>query len=288
MVIQTQLTTRPVKTKDRNQLAHLIHFGTYVHRHLDWKPPLEWIGSSPFYVAESDGRVAAALACPPDPPGVAWIRMFVCSTRVSYQQAWKSLWTPASDILQSLETVELTAAIPLQKWFRELLLDTGFEHSHNVISLAWDPQPGKIAGLPKPQSYQIRKMVSDDLPAVYEIDSQSFNPLWQNATDSIRLAFQQAIYASVIVEDEEILSYQITTQTPYGAHLGRLATRKNQQGRGIGYSIMHDLVSQLNDLGVGRISVNTQDNNQTSRRLYHKVGFMETNEAYPVFIFKFD
>lgn len=288
MVLQTEILTRPVENRDRNQLAHLIHFGTYVHRHLDWKPPLEWIGQRPFYVAESNQRVTAALACPAAPPGIAWIRVFVCSTRISYHYAWDQLWPQALEDLKADGGTSLAAAIPLQKWFRELLAENGFEHNHNIVSLAWDPEPEKLSKLPTPKPFHIRQMTEADLDTIFDIDSTSFSPLWQNASDSIHLAFQQAVYASVVMDGEALLGYQITTQTPYGAHLGRLATNKQYQNRGVGYALVHDLVSRLSSQKIPRISVNTQDNNQVSQGLYHKAGFVETNEAYPVFLFPVD
>jgi ribosomal-protein-alanine N-acetyltransferase len=157
-----------------------------------------------------------------------------------------------------------------------------------VISLAWDPEPGKISGIPVPKPFQIRHMQVQDLEGIFEIDSNSFSPLWQNASDSIHLAFQQAVYASVVEANGVLLGYQISTQTPYGAHLGRLATNPNHQNKGIGYALLHDLVKHLSSKNIQRISVNTQDNNLVSRSLYKKAGFKETNEAFPVFLHQFD
>ncbi|MEN8240844.1 MAG: GNAT family N-acetyltransferase [Chloroflexota bacterium] len=283
MVVQTKIQIRPVKPGDKNQLAHLIHFGTYVHRHLDWKPPLEWIGEEPFFVAESSNRVVSALACPPTPPEVAWVRMFVCSTRVSYNYAWDALWPQTIASLQGSQT-KTVAAIPLQKWFRELLTEQGFHHNHNVVAMAWDSTPEKIASLPLALPVQLRRMTKRDIPAVSAIDAQSFTPLWRNGHDSIDLAFKQSINASVVEESGEIIGYQITTHTPYGAHLGRLAVSPGQQNKGIGYALLRKLVSELSAQNIQRLSVNTQNNNVKSIGLYKKAGFIETNEAYPVFI----
>lgn len=287
MALQTRIFTRHVETADRHQLAHLIHFGTYVHRHLDWKPPLEWIGKSPFFVAETNERVVSALACPPDPPGIAWVRIFVCSTQTPYGYAWEHLWEQTKKFFES-NKVKMVAAIPLQKWFRQLLSDHDFVHNHNVIALAWDYAPGRIDTLPPPKRFNIRRMTNHDLDQVHEVDSHSFGQLWRNASDSIRLAFQQALYATVIEDEENILGYQITTNTPYGAHLGRLATSQHFQNKGIGYALLHDLVKQLSTQRIPRISVNTQDHNTVSRNLYRKVGFFETDEAYPIFQYSFD
>ena len=54
---------RPAVPSDHRQLTNLMHFSPYVHRHLDWRYPLDWIGASPFFVLENDGQISAALAC---------------------------------------------------------------------------------------------------------------------------------------------------------------------------------------------------------------------------------
>lgn len=284
MVLQTKINIRPVEAKDKNRLAHLIHYGTYVHRHLDWKPPLDWIGESPFFVAESNQRVMAALACPPDPPKTAWVRMFVCSTRISYNFAWKNLWPQTKDYLLENQT-KVLAAIPLQKWFRELLAGNDFTHDHNVISLVWKSTQNNLSSIPSAAPFSFRPMTREDLVSVQQIDYLAFGRLWRNAFDSIELAYEQAVQATVVEEAGNVIGYQITTPTPYGAHLGRLAVDPNHQGKGVGYALVHYLVSQLAEKGINRISVNTQDNNSKSLGLYEKVGFTETQEAYPVFLY---
>jgi ribosomal protein S18 acetylase RimI-like enzyme len=287
MVLQSKIHTRPVKPSDKNQLAHLIHFGTYVHRHLDWKPPLEWIGDEPFFVAESNQRLVSALACPPTPPQVAWVRIFVCSTRIPYNHAWDSLWPQTISSLAELDIGTL-AAIPLQKWFRELLSENGFNHNHNVVTMACDLDPEILSSLPTPQAVNLRRMTKADLPHVSVIDAESFSPLWRNGQDSITLAFKQSLNATVVQDGDQIIGYQITTPTPYGAHLGRLAVSPKQQTKGVGYALLRKLVSELSAQKIQRISVNTQNNNLKSLGLYKKAGFKETNEAYPVYLYQFE
>src|SRR5690554_3215408 len=126
--------------EDRSRLANLLHFETHVHRHLDWRRPLDWLGRSPFLVAEQSGRILAALACPPDPPRVAWIRLFAVMTRIDIAAAWQALWGEARQILASSEAQQ-AAAIPLNEWFAQELRATQFEHTHNVVVLNWGVQP---------------------------------------------------------------------------------------------------------------------------------------------------
>ena len=108
-----RLTVRLAKDSDRSQLASLIHFSPWVHRHLDWRPPLDWIGYQPYILAERDHQLLAALTCPPDPPEVAWVRLFAVSPDISVNDAWAILWPTVYEYLWGISV----AAISFQKWF---------------------------------------------------------------------------------------------------------------------------------------------------------------------------
>ena len=275
--------TRPISEQDRTQLASLIHFSTFVHRHLDWRSPLDWIGHPPYYALESNGRLIASLACSPDLPEIAWVRVFVCSTAISAQNAWELLWPPVEEDLNT-QDVRSLSAIPIQKWFRELLEENGFKRLHNIVTLAWDNNnPIEKPAMP---GYSLRIMRSSDLPLVEQIDTRSFEPLWRHSSELIELAFSQAAIATVAEMDGEVVGYQITTAAQYGGHLGRLAVDPKAQRRGIGFALLTDLQSRFQD-GEARLSVNTHDNNEKSLGLYYKAGFSKTSEIYPVYQFNF-
>ncbi len=283
MIRESQLVVRQVEDQDRTNLANLIHFGTYVHRHLDWRSPVGWIGHHPFHIIERNNKIIAALACPPEPPKIAWVRVFVCNSHFPQNKAWEILWPKTKSQLLNMG-VEILAAIPLQKWVKGLLHEHGFDHTHNVISLAWDKQ-GIVENKDAPVN--IREMNHDDLPQVLNVDSAAFDPLWQNSYSLLELAFESACIASVAVEDAEIIGYQISNPTQYGVHLGRLAVHPKAQQKGVGTALIRNLQSTFSKSYSGRISVNTQDTNKRSLFLYNKAGFKETNEAFPVFQYTF-
>ena len=93
---QIRFSTRSVARKDLQKLANLIHFEAYVHRHLDYRPPLDWVDKKPFLVIEQSNTIAAALACPPDPQPVAWVRLFAASSHLQADRAWEALWDEAA------------------------------------------------------------------------------------------------------------------------------------------------------------------------------------------------
>jgi len=91
-MIGLSLQVRPAGLQDRQAISNLIFFQNHAHRHLDWRHPLDWLGSPYFWLIEENGRALAALACPPDPPGIAWVRLFVFSGQISAVEAWSTLW----------------------------------------------------------------------------------------------------------------------------------------------------------------------------------------------------
>jgi ribosomal protein S18 acetylase RimI-like enzyme len=274
---------RPITDQDRQQLANLLHFETHVHRHLDWRPPLDWMGHTPYLVAERNSTLYGALACPPDPPDIAWIRMFAVSSKWAVREAWDALWPVAQAELHS-RRLKTVAAIPLQKWLQDLLEESHFQQIHNVLLLLW--QQGTALAAPVETSATLRPMNYDDLMAVYEVDAGSFGPIWRHSFESLELAYRQAAVASVAEEQGEIIAYQISTANPMGGHLARLAVHPHRQAKGVGYALLYDLLQQFERRGAVRVTVNTQQDNLASLALYEKAGFRKTGEFYPVYQFR--
>ncbi len=280
MVIKLNSSVRQANNEDQGQLANLIHFETLVHRHLDWRPPLEWIGYEPYLVLEKDKRLVAALACPPDPPSVAWIRLFVALEEVKMIEAWSQLWSRALEILSTDANIQV-AAIPLQVWFQRLLKSSQFQPIGDVVMLIWDS--GEIPTAKPSPEISIRPMSLDDLPTVEAIDRSAFGSLWHNSRHSLEYAFRQATIATVADYNGALVGYQISTAMQMGGHLARLATDPQYQRQGFGYAILRDLLVQFKQRGAQRITVNTQEENLASISLYKNAGFLRTGETYPVF-----
>ncbi|MBI2758742.1 MAG: GNAT family N-acetyltransferase [Chloroflexi bacterium] len=279
--LKAGLQVRPAVSADQHKIADLIFFEPRVHRHLDWRGPLEWLGYPPYFVTEEDGRVTSALACPPDPDSIAWIRLFVQASHLNGPSAWPPLWEAArGDLLaRGGGTV---AAIATQRWFESLLLLSGFTLCQHIVLLEWLER--SILPVPRPAGIVIRKMSVDDLPRVVEVDAAAFEPLWHNSLSALSKAFSQAVYATVAEDASGVIGYQLSTANPFGAHLARLAVWPEAQGRGLGAALVRDLILKLNERNsLSRITVNTQSNNAASLALYHRLGFRRTGEQFPVY-----
>jgi ribosomal protein S18 acetylase RimI-like enzyme len=271
---------RPVGKADYSVLSSLLSTESHIHRHLDWRQPLEWLGRQPFLIAERGKDIRGVLACPPDPASVCWIRLFAAFDRLSRGQIWNHLLDAVLTQCDGQQD-SLLAAIALNDWFERLLQGSGFANSQDIVVLEWvGPLPPPVEHDP---SISIREMNIGDLPDVYQLDVAAFQPLWQNSEDMLRLAFEQSATATVAVADGTVLGYQISTSVPLSGHLARLAVHPRVQRSHIGYALVYDLLTYFKMHRAWRVTVNTQNDNLASLALYKKAGFRATGERFRVY-----
>lgn len=175
-------------------------------------------------------------------------------------------------------------AIVLHNWMQELLMHYHFTSRQEIVMLERDQKPA--AGKDLPEGTSVRRMLPSDLPFVAQVDAAAFEPVWQNSLEALNRAFPQALLSTVAETPQGLIGYQISTRNPFGAHLARLAVRPDAQRHGVGQALVEDLIRQLAEQRITRLTVNTQSDNQLSLSLYKRTGFAETGERYPVYEFK--
>jgi ribosomal-protein-alanine N-acetyltransferase len=279
-IFRTLPTLKTATAQDHSRLAHFINHESLVHRHMDWRTPLEWLGHRPFIIAEQSGLIQAVLACPPDPESLAWIRLFAATGELSSLYFFQTLLTAAKDELAAYPRCEI-AAIGIQPWFTQCLENSGFIQRQNIVVLEWS---GLLpSARPIPREVMIRPMIADDLPEVTRVDNLAFEPLWRNSLESLTLAYNQAAWSTVAETDTGIIGYQISTSIPLSGHLARLAVLPQTQRNSIGYALVYDLLLHFKNESAWRVTVNTQDTNAASLALYDRIGFRRTGEVFPVY-----
>jgi ribosomal protein S18 acetylase RimI-like enzyme len=283
-MINVNLHVRHAVDMDRDQIANLTFYESNTHRHLDWRSPLEWIGSQNYWVREENGDVTAALACPEDPPQIAWIRFFSYSHNLPALQAWSSLWEVARSEITLAKTHTYVAAIVVKQWFQSLLLSTGFELKQNIVLLELKHEDIRYFSMP--HGIRIRPMQDADMPVVAKVDLAAFGPFWHNTEATLQGARLQCASATVAEDDTGVIGYQLSTKNPLGAHLARLGVRPEAQGRGVGTALVNHLIQGFGANQLSRLSVNTQADNAASLSLYKKLGFVRTGEQLPVFVYQ--
>lgn len=273
---------RQLSPQDQSELSFLINHAEYLYRHLDWRTSVDWLESEPFLGLEQHRKLVSALACPKDETSIRWIRLFAFLNWNSdeLESAWQNLFHQVQ--AGAVQKYQITcAALGLSPWFTDLLLSSGFTHRQDIIVLLWE---GVLPDdRPLPPEIRLRPMHPADLSEVAALDWAAFDPLWHQTQIELEQALIQAAYATVAVMDGAIIGYQISTSTPFHAHLARLAVHPELQRMSIGFAIVRELLEFFLARRVTHITVNTQSDNYSSQRLYEKLGFHRTGEAFPVY-----
>lgn len=281
MLFARQQTMRLADRRDKEQLVSLMQTAPRVHVHLDWRPAEDWLGEQPFFVLERGDRIVAALACPPDPAGLAWIRLLATQDTGSAESWWPRLWSAAREAL-TLLGVRRVASLSLETWSARLLEAAGFTTDHAIVALTRTRRT-PLAENDRLTVARIRRADADDFAAIIDVDQSAFPEPWNLSERMLRLALQQAENVSVAELEGRVVGYQLTTPSHAGAHLARLAVRPEAQGHGMGRALVARLIAEDQRNGYGELTVNTQEDNHASLAVYTRLGFRPTGVRLPVY-----
>jgi hypothetical protein len=131
-------------------------------------------------LAERSSRVVGALACPPDIPGVAWVRLIALADDVEAGRTWEVLWALARQELAATPGCSV-AGLSLEPWTRPLYESAGFQHTHDVVVLhrsltAPVSVPTKTNGRRPPVTVRVAE--THDHAAILQTDTAAFVSPW--------------------------------------------------------------------------------------------------------------
>lgn len=267
--------------QDAIAIQRLINAHSYVHRYLDWRDPLQWLGPQPFLLLEKDHELQAALACPADPANIAWVRLFVCSWKINLEHAWETLVRAAVGQLADLESDPHCYILALEDWIDKLMRQTEYpKHQELVILERSVSTPISIQDNP---DINIRRITESDLPEIEEIDATSFEDLWVYSLPTLQLAFQQSELTYLAELNGTPAGYLFGTIAGSTAHLARIAVLSGYKRQHIASKLVRTFLTALQERGIAQITLNTQSDNHASLALYDKMGFRRTGETFAIY-----
>ncbi|MEA1977200.1 MAG: GNAT family N-acetyltransferase [Chloroflexota bacterium] len=276
MQSQSSWTVRQTQSSDQSLISSLLTNASHKHIHFDWLNVLDLLDEAPFLIALNKDRPVACLACQPDPPQVAWIRLFAVLKDVPKYPVWDRLWKAAAEDAVKLGASQ-AVALATQDWFIPFLKEFGFKETNKVIFFKWDGDP--LPNIQEP-GFNLRKMTTEDLPAVALVDQSAFDPVWALSLRSLRTAYRLSSSATVILKEDQIVAYQMSTSSALGAHIARLAVHPELQGMGCGRTLIANVLHGFSQRGIEQVTVNTQADNLRSQQLYRSLGFLPTGQRF--------
>ncbi|MCK4741452.1 MAG: GNAT family N-acetyltransferase [Anaerolineales bacterium] len=279
MQSQSSWTIRQTRSSDQALISSLLTNASHKHLHFDWLNVLDLLDEAPFLIAINKERPVACLACQPDPPQVAWIRLFAALKDVPKYPVWGRLWKAAAESAVKLGASQ-AVALATMDWFIPFLKESGFQETNEVIFFKWDGDP--LPNIPE-SGIELRKMALEDLPAVALVDQSAFDPVWALSLRSLRTAYRLSSLATVISQEDQIIAYQMSTSSALGAHIARLAVHPDLQGMGCGRELIANTLHDFSQRGLEQVTVNTQADNLRSQQLYLSLGFQPTGQRFFLF-----
>ena len=272
---------RQANWQDAISIQRLLNAHALVHRYLDWRDPLQWLGPQPYLLLEKQQKLHAVLACPTDPANIAWVRLFACSWEIALDHAWNLLMPAAMHQLSLVESDPHCYILALEDWIDLLLRQKQYRKHQELFILERDLEPFVIPA--DTTAVIIRNMVDNDLPEVEMIDTASFEDLWVYSLPTLQLAFQQSGLAYLAEIQGKPVGYLLGTISGQMAHLARIAVLAENKRQHVASHLVERFFKDLGPLNVRKVTLNTQSNNQASLALYDKMGFRRSGETFAVY-----
>ncbi len=230
----------------------------------------EALGAETFLLALVEEHPVGALLALLDAGPTAWVRLSALNPEIPV-----GLWLDATlpRLQAPLEAIgaRTLAWTDVGGWLGDPLRARGFRPLTRLINLAKRGRwlPPQEPGLP----CSIRPVTAEDIPEVACLDHEAFPPPWWFSAFTLDRLRQETACFLVAEREGVLVGYTEARWAEWGAHIGRLAVAPAFQGQGVGSRLLAAVLSRLWEMGVREVTLNTQEDNIPSQRLYQKFGF---------------
>ncbi|HLV44537.1 MAG TPA: GNAT family N-acetyltransferase, partial [Aggregatilineales bacterium] len=170
--------------------------------------------------------------------------------------------------------------VVINPWVTDFITRWGFRETNAVVTM--QRRSGPIPAAPEPPLVLREVRSAGELAEIAWLDAQAFGPLWQYDRDTLAAARREAATFTRLERDGQLLGYELSTRHVGSAHLARLAVLPGEQGQGLGGLLVGHMLRFFEARGIHLITVNTQEDNIRSQRLYKRLGFEFTGHRAPV------
>lgn len=137
----------------------------------------------------------------------------------------------------------------------------------SYVKMGWDtPQVGDAA-------VSVRRCLPLDVTELVRVDRAAFDPVWHQNEEMMALSLRRSDLFIAAERGGRIVGYACGTGRGNHGHISRLAVTPDVQGQGVGSRLLKESLVRLRGERVEYVTLNTQEDNSRSRRLYERFGF---------------
>lgn len=281
----TTYTVRLYERKYRQDVLMLLYYSNRNHVHLDWYKAGQWLDYEEGVVvlAFDNDTLCGVIGLANPLNQTTWVRILAVANGRDPDVFIPLLWDAIQPTLAERQLKSVTV-LAINQWVTGYLEKIGFVYKEDVVTLY---RSGSMLPSAPTSPIKIRHGYFEDLPAIVRVDHAAFQPPWQMTSRDIRYSQRLAAACTVAEFNGEIIGYQVSTRHHTSGHLARLAVAPHMQGKRIGGTLLHDLLTRFIKRRVRSMTVNTQQSNVQSQRLYERYGFRRNGFDLPVWEIEF-
>jgi ribosomal-protein-alanine N-acetyltransferase len=264
----------------RQDILSLLFYSHRTHTHLDWYQTGQWLDMphNAIQLAYDKDKLVAVLGISAPLNHASWLRFALVAQGYDAAILFNSLWQSLQVWLHA-QQVRLVSVLVINTWLNAYLPAMGFHFVEDVVTL--HRIDSDMPSLPS-HSLQLRNGYVEDIRSIVAVDHAAFAPPWQMSALDIRNSQRLAASCTVALYNGKIIGYEISTRHHTSGHLARLAVRPEMQGQKVGSVLLHNLLTKFSRRGVRSMTVNTQQSNLRSQRLYTRYGFRRNGFDLPI------
>lgn len=260
---------RQISPADRFAVNELLTTAPRLSVQVPWERLPDILFRQPTFLIEREKRLGCIFGLTVEPETVARLSVFALHDGWPVADTLTELLPHVIDVLQR-RAIHTLVHLGSEAWLIEALLANEFQPGDTIITLQKTqmsvPSHGSREVIVRPAS-------RTDLDALVEIDRAAFDdPLWHHTVASLDELGREAAFM-IVAEAERLAGYAYGAVIGRHGHLSRIAVHPQWQGRQVGVRLLAEAIDRLAAHRVFGITLNTQQENARSRRLYEWFGF---------------
>jgi len=273
-----QTTIRPITLNDVPALMNLSQKWYRIQWYGSPNEIEQQLRTKPGFVAEDSVGLRGFALIEPQPA------QFGLITGIGVRDSW-AIQAYARAIVPKLaewarnHSLKAIRCIDSGGWLTHELLSFGFVVENKLVTYE---REGQMLPHLIPQSVQLRLANPVDNASILALDQATFDPLWHKTQLDETYLFTPPHGVVVAELRQKIVGYLWYERYQEQVHISRIVVHPHYQGRRIGGQLLRYVMVQMIVQGALRFTVNTLADNQPSRALYKRFGFVETKEYLPV------
>lgn len=128
--------------------------------------------------------------------------------------------------------------------------------------------------MPQKKQIKIRRMTAEDVPAVAEIERESFSQPWSEKAYLDTVSDKNALYLVAEREGGGLAGMCGLFDLQGEGDISNVAVAKDFRGQKIGETMLRELLRQGNERGIASFTLEVRASNEVAIHLYEKLGFI--------------